>query len=309
MTDQLRKYRVPILIGAGLLIVALLSMLNNRPLRQPETVGEEPTIKLRIEETGEVRELKFEEYIAGVVAGEMDPNWPVEALGAQAIIARTFTLKKVFDGGGFDNFVASTDEKKLQAYSAEDITDNVRQAVNGTRGKVATHMGRVITTWFHSCSGGMTATPEEGLNYRKEETPYIKTVEDDYPCGDKGTWQATFTSAEIAEAAREFGVSVDTVTSMEIAGRGPSGRAVTLSINGDEVNAADFRVQLDPTRMRSTFLTGLSVSGGQVTMAGKGFGHGVRMSQFGAKAQAEQGKTAEEIVQYYYANVNIEKRW
>jgi len=303
--------RWPVFLIVVLLLVGFLVLSGGRVFLRPEDQGlqPEPTIKVRDEATGEIKEMGLETYIMGVVAGEMDPHWPVEALGAQAIIARTFTLKKVFEGGGFERFIASTDETKLQAYAPENITPNVREAVRRTRGVVATHMGRVIRTWFHSCSGGQTSTPEEGLNFDAEPTPYIKSVKDPFPCGDKDTWQATFSSEEIAAAARPFGLHIEQVRSMEIVARGPSGRVVTLSINGRRVNAADFRVQLDPRRMRSTLLTELKVRDGQVFMAGRGFGHGVGMSQFGAKALAEQGKTAAEIINYYFANIKLEKRW
>jgi len=301
--------RTPVCRRTCLLLVLVLLLVSGcRLFRRPAPRQEEPTIKVRVDDS--VQEMKLEEYIMGVVAGEMDPDWPVPALGAQAIIARTFTLNKVFKGGGFEKFVASTDETELQAYSPEDITDNVRTAVQNTRGVVATYEGKVIMAWFHSCAGGMTTTPKVGLNFDDEPTPYIEPVNDDFPCEDRDTWRDVFTASEVAATAARFGVDTSKgIQTMTIGSRDPSGRAIDFKINGTTVNAADFRVQLDPRRMKSTLLTELDVSGSQITMAGRGFGHGVGMSQYGARAQANNGKTAEQIVQYYYKDIALEKRW
>lgn len=288
------------------LLVVAMGLAGCQALRRPE-VGPEPSIKVYVD--GQVKALKIETYLEGVVAGEMDPTWPVQALAAQAIVARTFTLKKVMEGGGFDRFVASTDEKRLQAYSPKDITENVRDAIAATRGMVVTYQGEVAKTWFHSCSGGMTAAPREGLNY-PENPPYVGPVEDSFSCDDRDRWQATFTVQEVREAASKVrGVPLSSLDSISIADKGPSGRAIRIQLGAHSVHAADFRVALDPERMGSTLLTELALDSKQVHMAGRGFGHGVGMSQYGARAQAQQGKTAQEIINYYFQGVGIERRW
>ncbi len=272
-------------------------------------LGEEPTVTVERED-GSRRQMGIEEYLQGVVAAEMDTSWPTEALGAQAIIARTFTVKKAFEAGGFEQFVASPHEEELQAYDPAKINERVQQAVQKTRGMVATYDGKAILTWFHSCAGGKTASPKEGLNFDDEPTPYIKVVDSDFPCGDKLEWNAQFSTAEIKEALEKMGKTLTgEIEEAQIGDRGPSGRATTLVFNDTEVVASEFRVNLDPKRMASTMLDEIEAEGGTVVMGGRGFGHGVGMSQFGAKALAENGKTAEEIINYYYHEVEIERRW
>ncbi len=109
-------------------------------------VGQEPVLKVFIAETGKIASIPFEEYLKGVVAAEMEPDWPLEALGAQAIVARTFTLQKIAEKGGVParGTHASTDIKEFQAYNADKITENVRQAVKKTRGKVVVKDGEFI---------------------------------------------------------------------------------------------------------------------------------------------------------------------
>ena len=253
-------------------------------------------------------EMPLEAYILGVVAGEMHSDWPLEALKAQAILARTFVLRFMTEKESkYEGADISTDIEEAQAYSA-DINDAVRKAVEETRGMVLSSESTFIYSWFHAHSGGKTELAKEGLNWKDPEPPYTKVGdghEDDSAPKDAAEWTASFTKEQVLEAAKTAGLTVDTLESVEIGKKGESGRAVTLTLNGKEVNAPDFRVALGSTEMRSTLLTELKLEGDTVTMAGKGYGHGVGMSQWGAYALAEQGKKAEDIVTEYYQNVSV----
>ena len=99
------------------------------------------------------------------------------------------------------------------------------------------------------------------------------------------------------------------MTSIKIGKTAESGRAVTLSINGQMISAPEIRLALGSTKMRSTLLTELSFRDGRVSMAGKGYGHGVGMPQWGAYGMAEAGKSVQEIVTYYFQDVTVEKLW
>jgi stage II sporulation protein D len=258
--------------------------------------------------------MKMEEYIAGVVAGEMKPDWPVAALAAQAIVARTFTLEEIESKGGVParGTQASTDIKEFQAYSAEDVNDNVKKAVDMTRGMVATYQGKPIRTWFHASAGGMTATAKEGLNFREAEPPYVQSVQspDDLAPADVQNWTASFTKQEVMAALGKTGQNVTAVDSVEISQKGPSGRATTLVFNKNvSVSAPDFRVAIGSTVLKSMLLDKVSVDGDKVTFSGKGYGHGVGMSQWGANKMAAEGKKPEDIVGYYFKGITVEKRW
>lgn len=298
-------------VVSGVIVVALLVAVARTQLRQTQRQpGTEPVITVYFHKEGTVKRMPLETYLEGVVAAEMDPSWPLEALRAQAMVARTFTLERVQKGGvpsrGTD---ASTDKDEFQAYDESKVNDRVREAVRSTRGKVITYGGKPIMALFHASSGGKTATPREGLGQTMGALPYISVVED-MPARAPQTWARTFSGSEVAQAAKKAGFPVgDSVSSIAIGRKGPSGRTETLVINGKPVPAPELRLALGGDRMRSTLLDEVRVEGNSVYMKGRGYGHGVGMSQWGAWALALRGKSAEDIVKYYYRGVRIETMW
>ena len=282
-------------------------------LRQEE--GQEPVLRVYVHETGAVEEMSFEDYIAGVVAAEMNPDWHEEALAAQAIIARSFTLQKIAENGGVPDrgAHASTNIEEFQAYDAGRVNDRVRDAVEKTRGQVAVYNGDYIRGWFHAFAGPRTALAEEGLEFEGGNPPYIQIV--DSPGQDlvpetEGNWSASFSSARVREAVSGIaGADPGPISRIEISEKGPSGRATRININGVDVSAPALRLALGSTEMRSTFLQELSVQGDNVNMAGTGYGHGVGMCQWGARALAEDGWTCRDIVGYFYNDIDVVRVW
>ena len=279
------------------------------PEKVQYTQDGEPALKVYVVETEQIETMPLEEYLCGVLAGEMRNDWPLEALKAQAILARTFVLKFMEEKESrYEGADISTDVEEAQAYDAGAVNERVREAVAQTKGMVLASGDELIYAWFHAHSGGTTAGAKEGLNWKAEEPAYIKIAqgqESESAPEETKAWQATFTAEEVIAAAREAGASISELTSASVAKQGESGRAVTLMLSGTEVNAADFRIAIGSTRMRSTLLTDFVLENGRLTMAGKGYGHGVGMSQWGAYGQAEAGRSAEEIVLSYYQNVEI----
>ena len=145
--------------------------------------------------------MKMEEYIAGVVAGEMKNDWPVEALATQAILARTFTVQAIEEKGGVParGTQASTDIKEFQAYDAKAVNDNVKKAVEMTRGMVVTYQGKPIHAWFHASAGGLQRLLKKALILKKLNLPYIQSVQspDDLAPADVQNWTASFTKKEV----------------------------------------------------------------------------------------------------------------
>lgn len=277
--------------------------------------GREPALRIYLHETGEVQEMGFEEYIAGVVAAEMDPQWHEEALAAQAIIARSFTLQKINEDGGVPErgAHASTNIEEFQAYSAERINERVRRAVEKSRGQVAVYRGGYIRGWFHAFAGPRTALADEGLEFEGGNPPYIQIV--DSPGGnivpaEEGTWTASFPLSEVRSAAAGItGTDPGPVESAAISAKGPSGRATGIRLNDVEVSAPALRLALDSTVMRSTFIEALDLQDGSLNLSGSGYGHGVGMCQWGARALAEEGRSCEEIVDYFYRDVDVVQVW
>ncbi len=273
-----------------------------------------PVLRVGDVDAEEMREMNIESYLRGVLAGEMKNDWPLEALKAQAILARTFVLKfcseKESKYAGAD---ISTDIGEAQAYDMTGVNERIEQAVEETRGLVLSYRGELPYAWFHAHSGGMTEKAKPGLNYEKAEPGYTRVTagrESDKAPENAKAWQAAFTKTEIENAARQAGAAdVGEIRSVEIGETGESGRAVTLIVNGKAVSAPELRLALGSAKMRSTLLTNIEVTADQVVFSGKGYGHGVGMPQWGAYGMAEEGKTAEEIVTYYFNDVTVEKVW
>jgi len=258
-------------------------------------------------------EESVEEYVPAVLAGEMAGDWPMEALKAQAILARTFVLQFVTEKKSrYEGADISTDIEEAQAYNAAGVNDRILRAVKETRGLVLNADGKLPYAWFHAHSGGLTARAKEGLDYEKDEPGYtqcVKGMENDEAPPEAAHWEAAFTTGEVIAAARDAGVKLKDVTSVSIGERGESGRAKTLLISGESVSAPAFRIAIGSTKMRSCLLESLRVEDGQVKMRGRGYGHGVGMSQWGAYAMAKAGRTAQEIVMHYFKGVSIDKAW
>ena len=268
-----------------------------------------PLVDVYVTEHERIETMPLETYLYGVLAGEMKNDWPMEALKAQAILARTFVLKFMAEKESrYEGADISTDIEEAQAYDASAVNQRVRDAVDATRGLVLSSGGELPYAWFHAHSGGVTALAREGLNWKAEEPPYTRVTkgnENQSAAPDAAAWEAEFSAAEVIAAAEEAGTFLETLNSAEVGERGESGRAVTLLLSGQAVNAADLRIALGSTRMRSTLLTSLRLEGGVLHMAGKGFGHGVGMSQWGAYALAGQGWQAQDIVTAYFDGVAV----
>lgn len=262
---------------------------------------------------GELTRMDVETYVAGVVAGEMKNDWPLEAMKAQAILARTFVLKFCADKASkYDGADISTDVSEAQAYAADGVNDRVRRAVRETRGLAMAVDGDYPYAWFHAHAGGMTELPSVALEFRGGDPDYLRPAaseESDAAPADVKRWEAAFTREQIAAACADAGVKVGKVETVEIGEKGESGRAKTLIVNGKAVSAPSFRLQIGANKLKSTLIERIDMEGGKVTFTGRGFGHGVGMSQWGAYAMAERGDDAGAIVEHYFPGVAIVKLW
>ncbi|MBR3873026.1 MAG: SpoIID/LytB domain-containing protein [Clostridia bacterium] len=282
-----------------------------------------PMLDVYVVEDEQIENIDIETYVQGVLAGEMKNDWPLEALKAQAILARTFVLKFVDEKEStYPGADISTDIEEAQAYAPADINARIRQAVSDTRGLVLSHDGSLPYAWFHAHSGGLTELAKPGLSWDGDEPGYTLSVQSSEPesvsdpadnqaLKDAQTWSASFPYKEFEAACAKQGVELHLKDDSEIviAERGESGRAVVLEAAGHPLNAAELRIALGSTKMRSTLLTSLKTEDGSVHMQGKGYGHGVGMSQWGAYGMAQNGASAKEIVTHYFQNVTLEKLW
>lgn len=257
-------------------------------------------------------EMDAESYVEGVLAGEMKNDWPEEALKAQAILARTYVMRFLTTRDSkYEGADISTDITEAQAYSETLINDRIKKAVNDTRGLVVSYEGELANTWFHAHSGGVTEQPVAGLEY-KENPPYTKSVKSmDSESAPKNVreWSYVFSDEQMKTALKETGVTVEKVESIKIGETGESGRAVSFIINGKKVSAPTLRINLGSDKMKSTLITHLALTDNGVEVEGRGYGHGVGLSQWGAYAMATNGKNYEDIVKYYFKDIDIVKMW
>ena len=325
--DKSRRF-FALLIVVGLLLGGCMAEGNNagNALEINETTAV-PTLpeKLETGDHGEpilsvynvsadkIEEMNLEDYVMGVVAGEMKNDWPLEALKAQAILARTFVLKFCDSKNSrYDGADISTDVSEAQAYAPENINDRVRQAVDETRGVVMSADGEYPYAWFFAHAGGKTELPSVALDYADQDPRYLEVV--DSPDSDEApedvkNWTVSFTRDQVRKAAADAGLKVDAVESIEIGEQGESGRSKTLLINGQPVSAPSFRIQLGANQLKSTLIDEIQMDDDEITFSGRGFGHGVGLSQWGAYALADEGKSAAEIVQHYFSGVDIVRLW
>ncbi|MGI6487307.1 MAG: SpoIID/LytB domain-containing protein [Syntrophomonadaceae bacterium] len=274
---------------------------------------EEPTISLyRHQLGGTIQELPLEKYLEGVVAAEVGPNPPMEALKAQAIVARTLTLALVnYQNGAPEPGADACDlHTHFQAYDEKKVTDRIRQAVAATRGQVLTYDGKFIYAEFHSCAGGKTASIEEAFPKLAEAaSDYIKPVSSPgmrYASRNERYWSLKLPRWELQNI---MGSEAGSLNDLKISKRGPSGRALTLTAGGKDISAIDLRASLGPDRFKSTFITSIRPRGDYIYFKGKGWGHGAGMEQWGAFGLAKQGKSAQQIVTHYYTDAQLRTLW
>ena len=265
-------------------------------------------IKMYNINTQTIETLSLNQYLEGVVAGEMENNSPIEALKAQAVLARTFTLKFLeFGTSKYDGADISNDITEAQAYNPDYINDAIKQAVKETDGQVVKNAGQLIDAYFHANSGGHTADLKEGLNYQDEQPSFIKSTKSPETAENSNNfnWSCEISKDEILNALRNMGVTVSSINTFSCGDKGESGRCLNFIIGGKQVNANTFRLNVGGTLLKSTLIEKIEVSTSSVKFTGKGYGHGVGMSQEGAKILAKDGKNYKEIIDYYFNDIEI----
>ncbi len=273
------------------------------------TVRQEADTTLRV-----INTVGLEPYLYGVIPAEIGSNVPQEAMKAQAIAARTYALKNrgkcAADGFDLD------DTTRCEGYFGVDgETAQSNAAVDATRSEVLTYKGQLIDAIFSTDSGGVTACDLSG------DCPYLQAVKDadggdgrDYAAsGRYHTWSYTFTPTQIAALlARDPRTHVGKFLSLTIDGLDPSGRITTATIAGADgalrtVTGPQLRQILGYDTLRSTRVVLTRTPGGSYRFDGKGWGHGMGMSQDGAVAMAgtPYRKTCSQILTHYYVGAKV----
>jgi stage II sporulation protein D len=254
-----------------------------------------------------VNELPLEEYLVGLINCEVSSSWPIEAVKAQAVIARTYALyrKKIRKHEPYHLESSVLD----QVYDGCLIEDSrAKRAVSETAGEVLTYNGAIIQAFYHSNCGGKT---EASKNVWGVSLPYLKGVTCEYCLGNpSSSWEQKLELKDIEEKLRAAGFKVSGVTDIRPGVRNNRGRlknVVVVSARGDVTLAGDqFRKVLGYSVIKSTNFT-VKISGDNVIFNGTGYGHGVGLCQWGAKQRALNGFVYTEILSYYYPGTVLEK--
>lgn len=242
----------------------------------------------------------LESYLRGVVAAEMPGSWPLEALKAQAVAARTYVLYSMQPTETYD-ICATTDCQKYSGTAKEHPESD--RAVYETAGQVLTYGGAFAKTYFHSDSGGVLASPQEVWGGTVDYLPAHNDVAYETP---HRNWDKTLEPSTVADVLAGYGKNVGTPSAMRIISYTASGRVWELEVTGSAGSVSLSGTSL--TKMlRNMGLKSTSFSmTGSLSMVGSGFGHGVGMSQYGAKFMSGQGYVYSQILGFYYPGTALQ---
>jgi stage II sporulation protein D len=249
-----------------------------------------------------VLETDLEDYVVGVLAGELGSKFSLAALRAQAVASRTYGLNRLRTAPAGRPWHLA-DDVSAQVFVGVPPEPVFRQAAADTRGLVLTWGGRLLPAWFHSTCGGHPASASEVFGIA--EVPPLSGV----PCDFCRTakyyrWETRVLAGDLARAA---GIPPP-VTGFEILRRGFGGRAVSFLVAGPRpvtLAASDLRSRLGPERLRSTLILDIAASGGDFAVKGGGWGHGVGMCQMGAQGMGRAGASASDILSHYYPGADL----
>ena len=274
-------------------------------------------IKLYHTDTKKTEEIGFDEYLYGTVSAEMPASYEIEALKAQAVVSRTYTLYQIKnnnkhkDADICDNYGCcqawiSKEDRLAKWDEAERETNwkKIQQAVDSTSGKIVTYNGEPINAFFHSNSGGTTEAVSS--IWGEKDLPYLQSVEtageDSYK---QYSSEVTLTKDELVEKIKtkypEVIIDWKDKEYIKILEYTESKRVKTIKIGNVEIAGTELRSLLG---LKSTNFT-FKIEDDKITFSVTGYGHGVGMSQTGADSMAKSGSNFEEIIKHFYTGVDI----
>ena len=255
-----------------------------------------------------INELSLDDYLTGLINCEISSQWPMEAIKAQAVIARSYAA---YQRESRKNAPYHLESSVLdQVYDGCDIEDSrAARGVQETAGEVLTYDGRVIQAFYHSNCGGHTEAAE---NVWGAPVPYLKGVDCKYcQSAPSVKWEQTLTLGRIESQLRNSGYKVAGLKDIRPGRRNDSGRLtdlVLVTANGRQtLPAPKFRMAVGSTVIRSTNFE-VRIAGDNAVFTGAGYGHGVGLCQWGSKQRASDGFDYREILGYYYPGTQLVKK-
>ena len=287
----------------------LTNILEKNKSKIIKLVHNEKTIRVLRSKTQTIEKVPFEEYIVGVLAGEMPIYFEEEALKAQAVASRSYALKRIeynknqnYDVVDSTNNQVYLDNDYLKKAWGTNYTKNInkiRKAVNATSCEYLDYNGTIVDAFFFSTSTGKTESVAEVFNI---SLPYLKSVSSTWDEKVSPVFNDYYTFA-LDNFYQKLGLEYDENLKIEILNSTSAGRIKKIKINNVEFTGN----QLSTTfKLRSTSFT-INKEGNKINITTTGYGHGVGMSQYGAQGMANEGYKYDEILKHYYSGVKIKK--
>lgn len=266
-------------------------------------------IRVKRMKSGDIEYLPLEEYIVGVLAGEMPIYFEKEAFKAQAVAARSYALKRIEYNKNEDYDVVDSvmnqvylDNEYLKDAWKDEYVDNInklREVVNQTENEYLVYNDEVIDALFFSTSNGYTEDSSTVFNLN---LPYLVSVKSSWDEKTSSAFRSSITFS-LNEFYDKLNLDYNDKLDVKILKRSSTNRVILLKINNVEMSAKDLYNKLG---LRSTDFS-IRQEGSKVIFDMIGYGHGVGMSQYGAEGMAEEGYSYSDILKYYYTGTNIKK--
>lgn len=255
-----------------------------------------------------VNVLPLDQYLFGVVRKEIAPGWPIETVKAQSVAARSFALSKIDEDTGVFDLKSSHLAQVYGGMEAE--TKRVRKAVRATRGEVLTYSDRVVPAYFHANSGGHIETAASVWNGSR--TPYIVPKPDTWSRNTRHyRWEASVSVEQLNRSLSKHDYPrLSQSPDVRVESRLESGRSRSISYrtrydSRRTLPASDFRMAVGPNRLKSSWFESIRRNGSTLHFEGRGWGHGIGMSQWGAHRMGEKGLSYRKILNFYYERAKL----
>ena len=284
-------------------IVTEAVVIATEPMAEPAG-----SLTVRLKDRQGIRDLDLETYLVGVVLAEMPASFKEEALKAQAVVARTYTVRAKEGKGKHDDGDICGDSACCQGYldptdysGTEEALSKVRNAVLSTAGQVLIYEGKLIEATYFSCSGGTT---EDAVAVWGTDVPYLQSVQS--PGEENAAYYTDSVEFSVKEFAERLGINLTGQPDSWLGDvkRTAGGGVDTMDIGGLIFKGTELRKLLG---LRSTAIS-ITATDEKITVTTRGYGHRVGMSQYGADAMALLGSTYEEILAHYYQGTEL-KNW
>lgn len=253
-----------------------------------------------------VNHVELEDYVVATVGGEMPASWPEQALRAQAVATRTYALHQRERRRAEPWDVRATEQSQVYR-GIESEAPPTRRAADATRGEILTHAGRPILAAFHSTAGGRTASASEVWG---ERVPYLGSVDVEHEEDAPFTYWRTVIAPETLDGLlAAMGANLGPLHALEVDGRTESGRVARLIATGGSrriyIRGEHLRTLVESLGLRSTLFDIRDTPEG-FAFVGSGYGHGVGMSQWGARELARRGTPYQRILARFYPGARLE---